>query len=76
MRAGNPIICGQASGLRSSACSTTPQAAMPPPMATPKRTREPGAKQYFGIRVGGEDISQSLRQIEAHRSEQSATDDG
>src|SRR4029077_8215686 len=34
-----PIICGQASGLRSSACSTTPQAAMPPPMATPKRTR-------------------------------------
>src|SRR5918999_255438 len=34
-----PSICGQASGLRSSAWSTAPQAAMPPPMATPRRTR-------------------------------------
>src|SRR5919108_1870963 len=34
-----PRTCGQASGLRSSACSTTPQAAMPPPMAMPKSTR-------------------------------------
>ena len=34
-----PSIWGQASGLRSSAWSTTPQAAIPPPMAAPKRTR-------------------------------------
>jgi len=38
--------------------------------------REPGAKKYFGFRVGGEYILQSLRQIKAHRSEQGATDNG
>ena len=41
-----------------------------------KNSRKPGAKKYFGFRVGGEYISQSLRQIEAHRSEQGATDNG
>ena len=41
-----------------------------------KNPRKPGAKKYFGIRVRGEYILQSLRQIEAHRSEQSATDNG
>src|SRR4249920_747800 len=46
-----PIICGQASGLRSSACSTTPQAAMPPPMATPKRTR--GSRARKSISASG-----------------------
>src|SRR4029077_8506025 len=46
-----PIICGQASGLRSSACSTTPQAAMPPPMATPKRTR--GSRARNSISASG-----------------------
>src|SRR5919109_3247614 len=34
-----PSICGQASGLRSRAWSTVPQAAIPPPMATPRSTR-------------------------------------
>src|SRR5918996_1971062 len=34
-----PSICGQASGLRSKAWSTAPHAAMPPPIAIPKRTR-------------------------------------
>ena len=46
-----PIIWGQASGLRSSACSTTPQAAMPPPMAAPKRTR--GSRARKSISASG-----------------------
>src|SRR5262245_7765697 len=46
-----PIICGQASGLRSNACRTTPQAAMPPPMATPKRTR--GSRARNSISASG-----------------------
>src|SRR5258705_770443 len=46
-----PSICGQASGLPSKACSTTPQAAMPPPMATPRSTR--GRRAQKSISVSG-----------------------
>src|SRR5262245_4257299 len=40
-----PSICGQASGLRSRACRTTPHTAMPPPMAMPSRTRGKRARK-------------------------------
>src|SRR5262245_9285091 len=51
-----PIICGQASGLRNRACSTTPQAAMPPPIATPKRTRGRRARKSISASGLAENI--------------------
>src|SRR5919106_2355457 len=51
-----PSICGQASGWRSRAWGTVPQAAMPPPMATPKRTRGRRARKNISASGFAENI--------------------
>src|SRR6266576_445234 len=60
-----PSICGQASGLPSKACSTTPQAAMPPPMATPRSTR--GRRARKSISASGFAKDKSCRARERSR---------
>src|SRR5436309_3556035 len=56
-----PSICGQASGLPSKACSTTPQAAMPPPMATPRSTRGRRARKSISASGFAKDKSRRAR---------------
>src|SRR3989338_6988177 len=56
-----PSICGQASGLRSSAWSTTPQEAMPPPIATPNSTRGRRARKRISALGSEENIFSKAR---------------
>ncbi len=57
-----PSICGQASGLPSKACSTTPQASHPAADGdAQEHARQTRAKEYLRVRIRGKDISRSAR---------------